>query len=95
MEGGTITDAEAAALLRGQRQPVDEVQHGRPVHSVQGFTAAQADQGCGGRVGGRQVRQLPGAAPKPAARCLAGPQERDDICMQESTPLSGDGCADC
>ena len=81
MKGVTITYAKAAALLRRQRQPVDKVQHGGPIDCIQGFVAAQADQrGCG-RIGGRQMRQLPGAASETAARCLARPQEIDHICM--------------
>ena len=89
VEGGTITHAEAAALLRWQRQPADEVQHGGPVDCAQGFVAAQADQGCCGCIGGRQMRQLPGAAPKSTICCLAGPQEIDDICVQKQPCLRG------
>ena len=84
----TVADAEAAALLGRQRQPVDKVQHGRPVDCVQGFIAAQADQrGCG-CIGGCQMRQLPGAAPESAAGCLAGPQKVDHICMQRQQPYA-------
>ena len=37
------------------------------------------------------MRQLPGAATKSTACCLAGPQEVDHICMQSAISVSEDG----